>query len=230
MLKVIYHKLIKAYGPQGWWPIVTSTAADPAETGAVHGYHPGDYSFPRKVRETFEICLGAILTQNTAWTNVEKALLNLAAISDVTPRAILNLPENQLREAIRPSGYFNVKARKISGFTQFYLSLKGRIPERRELLDVWGIGPETADSIRLYAYGQLEMVVDAYTQRILGSLKAAELEKASYDELKQFCTASLPADLAVYQEFHALMVEHGKRYYMRQPYHDPLITRNTVLK
>jgi endonuclease-3 related protein len=109
------------------------------------------------------------------------------------------------------SGYFNMKARKLRELVAHVRLWDGRTPSREELLAVWGIGPETADSIRLYAYGQVEMVVDAYTRRILAH-HGFTGPKASYDKLKAFCVAGLPADLVVYQEFHALIVEHAKRH------------------
>ena len=110
--------------------------------------------------------MGAILTQNAAWPNVEKALRALEAPGILDPGAILAQAEPELAALIRPSGYHNAKARKLKELATFFRDLQGRTPSRSELLAVWGIGPETADSIRLYAYGQLEMVVDAYTRRV----------------------------------------------------------------
>jgi endonuclease-3 related protein len=202
--------LLEAYGPQGWWPLLGHAGSNPTKTGASKGYHPGDYAFPRNAAERFEICTGAILTQNTAWPNVEKALRALEAAAALTPDAILGLPLPDLAALIRPAGYHNTKARKLQAMATFFRNLRNRTPDRGELLAVWGIGSETADSIRLYAYGQLEMVVDAYTRRVFeraGFLPAP----ASYDDLKQHCVANLPADVSVYQEFHALIVEHAKR-------------------
>ena len=223
-LETIYRTLLDAYGPQGWWPLIGHQGANPTKTGAVHGYHPGDYSFPRNEEERFEICLGAILTQNTAWPNVEKALLNLREHGPFAPELILRMPEATLLTAIRPSGYYNAKARKLREFSRFYTCLAGRTPTREELLGVWGIGPETADSMRLYAFEETELVVDAYTRRILAHLRLVS-EAVTYEALKVFCADSLPTDPVVYQEFHALMVEHAKRHYRRKPYKDLLISK-----
>ncbi len=174
------------------------------------GYHPGDYSFPRDDRERFEICTGAILTQNTAWPNVEKAISGLLAADAMSPEAILALPEEQLCAAIRPAGYFNQKVRKLRAFSVFFSSLRARVPERHELLALWGVGPETADSMLLYAFRVPSFVVDAYTRRIFSGLGLVERD-APHEQVKAFFEAGLPRDLVVYQEFHALIVEHAKR-------------------
>lgn len=221
-LESIYRKLLQAYGPQGWWPVLGRDGTNPAKTGSVSGYHPQDYTFPRTAAEQFEICLGAILTQNTAWRNVEKALHNLAARDALVPERLQLLSDQQLRQAIRPAGYYNIKTRKLREFTRFYLTLDGDTPSRQALLSVWGIGPETADSMLLYAYRKVEMVVDAYTRRILAHLSMVPPD-IDYDHLKAFCAGNLPENLIVYQEFHALLVEHAKNYYRRRPYRDELL-------
>lgn len=203
-------ELLEAYGPQGWWPLLGHPGTNPTKTGSITGYHPGDYTFPHGEAERFEICVGAILTQNTAWPNVEKALSALAASGTLEPGGILRLPDPDLASLIRPSGYHNTKARKLKELAVFFLGLRGRTPARSELLAVWGVGPETADSIRLYAYGEPEMVVDAYTRRVLERLGWAPLPP-SYESLKRFCVEHLPAVPETYQEFHALVVEHAKR-------------------
>jgi endonuclease-3 related protein len=210
-LRQLYDQMLDAYGPQGWWPLLGHAGTNPTKTGSITGYHPGQYDFPRTDAERFEICVGAILTQNTAWPNVEQALRNLAELDALSPNGIERLDDDALRQAIRPSGYFNMKARKLRELVAHVRVWNGRTPSREELLAVWGIGPETADSIRLYAYGQVEMVVDAYTRRILSHLGLVA-QQVSYADLKAFCVAGLPADLIVYQEFHALVVEHAKRH------------------
>jgi len=220
-LQELYHRLIAAYGPQGWWPLLNHAGTNPTKTGSSTGYHPGQYDFPRTPAERFEICAGAILTQNTAWTNVEQALRRLSELNALSPDGLDHLSDGGLRQAIRPAGYFNAKTRKLREFTTHLRAWGNAIPSRDQLLAVWGIGPETADSIRLYAYGQLELVVDAYTSRVLGHLGIAD-PKASYDRLKAICVAALPADVVIYQEFHALLVEHAKRTYRRRPYRDAL--------
>jgi endonuclease-3 related protein len=205
-----YRELLGAYGPQGWWPLVGHDGVNPTKSGSAKGYHPGDYAFPRSDAERFEICTGAILTQNTAWPNVEKALRALSETGTLNPEAFLALPEPDLATLIRPSGYHHTKARKLKALAFFYQKLQGRTPSREGLLTVWGVGPETADSIRLYAYGELEMVVDTYTRRVFQRLGLATA-RTSYDELKRLCIEHLPAEVNLYQEFHALVVEHAKR-------------------
>lgn len=210
-LKKIYDKLLKSYGPQGWWPLLEVKGNNPTKTGSVNGYHPGDYSYPRNDSERFEICLGAILTQNTAWPNVERALINLKKLNAINPKKILTIPEEKLKKAIKPAGYFNQKAKKLKIFSESYISLNGRTPTREELLHLWGVGPETADSILLYAYHQPIFVVDAYTRRIFSRLGLIK-EKASYDEIQALFHKELKKNYELYNEFHALIVEHAKRH------------------
>jgi endonuclease-3 related protein len=206
----LHLELLDAYGPQGWWPLLGHAGVNPTKSGAIAGYHPGDYAFPRTEAERFEICAGAVLAQNTAWPNAEKALRTLQEAGALAPEALLALPDDRLAALVRPSGHYNAKARKLKALSAFHQALEGRIPSRSALLEVWGIGPETADSIRLYAYRQPEMVVDAYTRRILGGLGWVPAA-ASYEALKAYCVANLPKELTLYQEFHALVVEHAKR-------------------
>ena len=195
----IYEALLKHYGPQGWWPVLGS-------------YHPGDYGYPRNEEETFEIIAGAVLTQNTAWTSVERALENLRRIDALDPHKILALSLDALKSAIRPAGFFNQKAIYLREMADFFVGLKGRTPSRKELMSVKGVGNETADSILLYAYKRPHFVIDAYTKRIVISLGLAE-RKAGYMELKNLFESNLPGDVALYQEYHALLVEHAKRFY-----------------
>jgi endonuclease III related protein len=209
-LDVFAMEMLSAYGPQGWWPLLAHAGSNPTSTGRLTGYHPGDFTFPRTKPQLFEICCGAILTQNTAWTNVERALASLAKLARLSARGILSADDGTLETAIRSSGYFRAKARKLRAFSRFYLGLAGRTPSREELLGVWGIGPETADSIRLYAYKQSEMVVDAYTIRVLVKHGYCRLP-LDYARAKRYCEARLPRSVEGYQEFHALVVEHAKR-------------------
>lgn len=209
-LRRLYDNLLAAYGPQGWWPLLSHNGSNPTKTGSISGYHPGDFSFPHDDRERFEICLGAILTQNTAWVNVEKALRNLDALHAIDPARLLALHPATLKKAIRPAGYYNQKARKLKVFASFYTALNGATPARDALLAVWGIGPETADSILLYAYKKPVFVIDTYTRRVLASLKLAKKE-ASYEELQSLFHRQLPADAVLYNEYHSLLVEHAKR-------------------
>lgn len=202
--------LLDVYGPQGWWPLLAHEGSNPTLTGRLTGYHPGDFSRPRTDSERFEICCGAILTQNTAWTNVERALDRLNHQALLSPTAILSATDATLEAAVHSSGYFRAKAKKLRAFSEFYLRQGGRTPTRDELLGVWGIGPETADSMRLYAYKETEMVVDAYTLRVLCRHRFCR-PPLDYGRAKRLCERHLPRTLASYQEFHALMVEHAKR-------------------
>lgn len=214
MLRALYQKLLARYGPQGWWPLLElhrcRKGANPTKTGSMRGYHPGDFSYPRTERQRFEIAVGAILTQNTSWVNVEKALDALEKARLLDPERMRMAREEELSIPIRPAGYFNQKAKKLKAFAAFYRALEGKTPPREELLGIWGIGPETADSILLYAYHVPEFVVDTYTRRVLateGFLTGNE----PYDEVKSFCEKELPKDFKTYQEFHALLVEHAKQ-------------------
>jgi endonuclease III related protein len=202
--------LLAAYGPQGWWPLLSHAGTNPTSTGRLTGYHPGDFTFPRSDAERFEICVGAILTQNTAWTNVERALGLLEQNRLLSPQGMRSAEDRALETAIRSSGYFRAKTKKLRAFCEFYLGLAGRTPSREMLLGVWGIGPETADSIRLYAYREQEMVVDAYTVRVLCHHGCCRLP-FDYARAKRDCEDRLPRPIEGYQEVHALMVEHAKR-------------------
>ena len=212
----IYQTLLQAYGPQGWWPFLDDKG---------HAiYHKNDYSFPKSDLELFEVCLGSILTQNTTFTSVVRSLQNLKDLNAVSPQAIKSLDNDLFKQAIRPSGYHNQKSHYILAFIEFYESLEGRIPTRDGLLAVLGIGEETADSILLYGYRQLEFKVDTYTKRMLLHLGLID-EKAKYKDVKQLMQESLQeiitdekALLIVYQEYHALIVNHAKRYYSKKPY------------
>lgn len=208
MYKILYN----TYGPQGWWPIT------------LYGYHKKEYSFPRDEREIFEVCLGSILTQNTTFTSVVKSLNNLHIKKALHVEAIDKMPINELKEAIRPSGYYNQKADYILEFIKFYKTLKGKTPSREALLHVKGIGEETADSMLLYGYNKLEYKVDAYTKRLLVHLGFVD-DKAKYRNIKSLMQNSLKECikdekelLIVYQEMHALIVEHSKRFYSKKPY------------
>lgn len=184
LLQELYH----GFGPQQWWP----------------------------ARTPFEVVVGAILTQNTAWTNVEKALAALRARTPLTPARLLRLETAELAQAIRSSGYFNAKARKLAEVSRWYLEVGGlealRARElgalRAELLGVWGVGPETADSILCYAAGRATAVVDAYTRRILSRHGFVDAE-LPYEELREWLEQRLLPEPAVYEEFHALCVRAG---------------------
>ena len=176
----------------------------------------------------FEIAIGAILTQNTAWTNVEKAIDNLVKLNLMDPNIILDIAQGELAEAIRPSGYYNQKAKKIKILTRFLLDggffEDDNIPDRADLLGLWGIGDETADSILLYAFKVPVFVIDAYTKRIferIGILNDSE----SYKKFTRVFTNSLEEDSVTYQEYHALIVKHAKEHCRKKPLCDGCVLR-----
>jgi len=219
----IYSWLLKSYGPQGWWPVMSHEGGKPDITGDLRGYHPGVYSYPKNDNQRFEICVGAVLTQNTAWKNVEKALVNLQTAGMLCAQKLIRLDDVRLKELIRPAGYYNQKAGYLRCFTELYISLRGRIPGRDELLSCRGVGEETADSMLLYAFSQPEFVVDAYTRRIFSHLGFCTPDE-KYGTIKALFENALEKDLVVFQEYHALIVEHAKRQYFKKPYgkQDPL--------
>lgn len=217
VIRKIYKSLFDSYGPQGWWPLIElhDGGANPTKTDSIQGYHPANYTYPQTRDQQFEIICGALLTQNTSWIQVEKALLNLKQINSLFPESIFSLDLETLKEAVRPAGYYNQKAMRLKTLASWFLELGGQLPEREELLSLKGVGPETADSILLYAFKKPFFVVDAYTKRIVTNLGLAD-EKASYNEIKALFEENLPEDLAMYQEYHALLVEHAKRYYQKK--------------
>jgi len=208
----IYTLLFEHYGAQGWWPFLGV------------GYHPNDYSYPKNSDQIFEVALGSILTQNTTFVSVTKAMNNLQEHNCTTSESIKNMDIEKLKELIKPAGYFNQKANYILEFIKFYDSLDGTIPTREELLKVKGIGEETADSILLFGYRECEFKVDAYTKRLFIHLGLVD-GKAKYKDMKSLVENEFEAiiknkDKLVnsYQEFHALIVEHGKHCYSKKPY------------
>lgn len=209
-VKKIYEILLKQFGPQGWWPLLGFDGANPTKTGSVRGYHPSFYQLPETDDQVFEVCVGAILTQNTSWTNVEKALVNLRGTGALSPKNILNVSDEKLKSAIRPAGYFNQKAKKLLVFAKFYLSLNNRSPARDELLNIWGVGNETADSILLYAFKIPIFVVDAYTRRIFSRFGLCSAD-ASYEQVQELFHNALPKKHELFNEYHALIVELAKR-------------------
>lgn len=168
--------------------------------------------------------MGAILTQSTAWTNVEKAIANLRAANMLSVEAIEAVPLPRLARLIRPAGYFRQKGKKLKAFVRFLRSEFGGSLERmfelpteelrEELLRVYGIGPETADSILLYAGAHPVFVVDAYTKRILQRHGWAS-EKSGYEEIRSLFEARLPRDARLFNEYHALLVQVGKNWCRR---------------
>ena len=164
--------------------------------------------------------MGAVLTQNTAWTNVEKALDQLRQRRVRLPRDVLALPTASLAAMVRSSGYFNQKARKLRSLSARF-DARGALgpraaPSRDSLLAEWGVGPETADSILLYAFQVPVFVVDAYTRRILsriGLIRGTE----PYDEIQALFHGALEPEAPLFNEYHALIVEHAKRHCRTRP-------------
>lgn len=219
----IYQKLYRLYGPQGWWPLINLNSVNPNKTGAIRGYHPGNYDLPKDRNDIYEVILGAILTQNISWLQAERALFNLNELNAIEPERLLCLDDETLKSAIKCAGFLNQKAIYIHEISRFFQEMDGNIPTRKELLAVKGVGNETADSILLYAYNQPQFVVDTYTKRIFSHLGIVE-ENIKYMELKKFFESSLPEEVSIYNEYHALIIEHAKRYYNKKPYgvNDPL--------
>ncbi len=194
-LQDLYERLLAHFGPQHWWP--------------------GD--------GMVEIVVGAVLTQNTNWRNVEKAIANLKNDALLSLTALAGLPHAELAERIRPSGYYNLKAQRLKNLVHFlvdqvaeYGSLTSFFAQdlsvlRLQLLSVKGIGPETADSILLYAAEKQIFVVDAYSYRFL-SRHGLVASESSYEEMQELFMDALPADAALYNEYHALLVCLGKEF------------------
>jgi len=190
-LNRIYRDLFNSFGPQHWWPGETS----------------------------FEVCIGAILTQNTNWQNVEKAISNLTKEKLLSPRKLHRLPQKRLVQLIHSSGYFNIKAARLKEFLNFLFDKYGGSLEkmfqektqvlRTRLLSVNGIGPETCDSILLYAGNKPIFVIDTYTKRILLRHKLIK-EDATYYDIQELFMENLSKSAKLYNEYHALLVRLGK--------------------
>jgi endonuclease-3 related protein len=191
LLLTIYQRLYDAYGPRHWWP----------------GETP------------FEVMVGAILTQNTSWRNVEKAIQNLKEKGFLNPEGIHRLKRSQLASLIKSSGYYRIKADRLKAFVNFlFENYGGNIDRmrkeeletlRKKLLGIKGIGPETADSILLYGLGKSIFVADAYTKRIL-SRHGMISEHVGYEEVQKLFMDHLPLDAKLFNEYHALLVHLGK--------------------
>ncbi len=200
-LRKIYSLLLKKYGPQGWWPLYNSLTNE-------FIYSANKKNKTNKQR--LEISLGAILAQSVSWKNAEKALLNLIKKTNLEPDKIKKILLKE-PEVIRPAGYFNQKARKI-----LYLLEYNKIPNKRQsLLEIWGIGKETADSILLYAFDKPFFIVDAYARRFLSRLGLIKGNE-SYDDIQAFVQSEITSvkDL---NEFHALIVIHSKLICKKKP-------------
>ena len=193
-----YNLLYNRYGPRKWWP------AD----------------------SDFEVMIGAILTQNTSWSNVEKAISNLKKEGLLNPSALSKLHVKKIAKLIHPCGYYNIKAERLQCFLKFLSSnYSNRISRmrkerlralRKELLSVKGIGPETADSIILYAVKKPIFVIDAYTKRIMSCLGICELD-SDYCDMQDIFMSNLPKSVKLFNEYHALLVEHAKTICKAKP-------------
>lgn len=189
----VYKHLLKTLGPQHWWP--------------------GD--------TPFEIMVGAVLVQNTAWKNVERAITNLKQAKLLAPHKLYELPVEELAELVRPAGYFRIKANRLHNLVRYFVErYRGSIAAmkrvgaeqlRSELLAVHGVGPETADSILLYALGKPIMVVDTYTHRVFARHGWVP-HGTAYHPLQEHLAGQLPVDTGIYNEFHALLVHVGHHY------------------
>lgn len=188
-LTELYDRLLDAYGPQHWWP----------------------------AESAFEVIVGAVLTQNTSWKNVEKAIARLKATGNLDLDHIVALSQDDLAGLIRSSGFFNVKAKRLKNLCG-WLQSQGGLDElagwrtgklRQSLLEINGIGPETADDILLYAFQRPVFVIDSYTRRLLGKLGLIQGTE-DYETLRQMFESCLPPDHRLYNEYHALIVRHAK--------------------
>ena len=195
-LAPLFARLLRTWGPQHWWP----------------GETP------------FEVMVGAVLTQNTAWTNVEKAITNLVARDWLDADRIVGLRRRDLARCLKPSGYFNVKAERLQAFCRWYRQAGGypalaRLPTvelREALLAVKGVGPETADDMLLYAFDRPVFVVDAYTRRLFSRFGLCEGDEP-YEQLRRAVEAAMGPDVEVFNELHALIVRHAKEVCRMRP-------------
>lgn len=193
----LYERLLERYGEQNWWPIDEE-------------YHEKHGTDPRE-----EIVIGAILTQNTNWKNVEKALNNLKEENLLSFKGIRISSKEKLEKLIKPVGFYRQKANYLKNFVNTYESARNlEKTSREELLKVKGVGRETADAILLYALNRPSFVVDAYTKRLLSRLWNLD---GNYEELKRFFEENLPKDLKLYKEYHALIDEHCKSVCKKKP-------------
>ena len=190
-LLALYEHLLNMFGRQAWWP------AD----------------------SPFEVMVGAILTQNTSWSNVEKALAHLKQQNSLTPTALLSLSTSDLENYLKPAGYFRIKTQRLRSYCRWYLSVGAydglqavATPNLREmLLNVHGIGPETADDILLYAFDRPVFIIDSYTRRLLQRLRFIQ-GKEKYEYLRKLFEMNLPKSVDLYKQYHALIVIHAKQH------------------
>ncbi len=197
-VRQLYDVLYNYFGPQYWWPAETK----------------------------YEIVVGAILTQNTAWKNVEKAINNLKDAKALEPSKILNMDHDKLVQLIKPAGFYNQKASRLKEATKAFLQVEEHweLERMREhFLNVKGIGKETADSIVLYAFDKPIFVIDAYTRRLVKRFFSTEFK--DYEDYRAFFESQLPRDTYIYQEYHALIVAWGKKFSKKQEDEDEILKR-----
>ncbi|OHD55772.1 MAG: hypothetical protein A2Y33_14130 [Spirochaetes bacterium GWF1_51_8] len=217
LLQKIFTLLQSRFGDQNWWPLVRNGKAV---------YLPEFRARERTPAEVFEIAVGAILTQNTAWGNVVLAIAALKEAKLISRRAILDTDPARLAELVKPSGYFNQKAKKLKALAGYIaeelrgslVRLKEMPPDaaRASLLSVWGIGKETADSVLLYGLGMPVFVIDAYTRRVFSRIGLID-PAAEYDEIRAFFEKHCADDIDLYREYHALIVAQGKDICRNKP-------------
>jgi endonuclease-3 related protein len=199
----VYEILRGAYGPRRWWPVTPPGGTAPRYSGG-----------PRNDLQRFEVAAGAVLTQNTTWSNAARALESLNRLGAMSPDAIGRMDVRSLAGAIRSAGYYNQKSKRLKTIAAYF---RGNEKATREgLLALDGVGPETADSIMLYAFGERFFVVDAYTRRLFGRLALVD-PSAPYEEIRERFERNLPRRVFVYKEYHALIVEHGKLICRKSP-------------
>lgn len=212
----IFIKLYKHYGPQGWWPIINKD---------YQIVYRKNFFGKLSDNECFEISCGAILTQNVSWKNVEKCIVTLKKNNILTPYKIKEIEIDILSSLIKPSGYYRQKSIKLKNFSNWVIENGGSLNKifkknkpsrlRDMLLNIKGIGNETADSILLYAGYIPFFVVDAYTKRLIKRVLNVKTE--SYDDLQNIFHISIDKDFRIYNEFHALIVEHSKTFCKKEP-------------
>jgi endonuclease III related protein len=204
--------LYKNYGSQGWWPVTNKGERLPKYSGG-----------PKTYKQKLEVMFGTVLVQNTTWKNAQTAIIKLNEHDLIDIDKILNIELDKLAGTIKPSGYFNQKAKKLKLLCTFLKKFPINVLQdlesnitRKLLLDVKGIGPETADSILLYALNKPMFVIDAYTKRIFSRLGLVD-KSIKYEELQELFHNSLEKDSKLFNKYHALLVEHAKRYCKAKP-------------
>ncbi|TKJ17772.1 endonuclease [Candidatus Woesearchaeota archaeon B3_Woes] len=216
MILKIYNTLLEEYSYQGWWPVTPSGSCQ-GKLEPIYGLRA------RTDKQKLEIIFGAILTQNTSWKNVEKAIINLNEKNLINIDKILEIEHEKLAKTIKSAGYFNQKAKKLKNVSKFLkkypiskLEKTDLDNARQLLLNVNGIGPETADSILLYALNKPIFVVDAYTKRIFTNLGLVKSED-TYEDIQKLFMDHLPSDAKLFNEYHALIVQHAKKACNKKP-------------